>query len=153
MNGRLFISMITVFVLCQYQSKAQSFDDSTGVIVHTDPRIAILTAPENMSSITKRNNNQSRTGSIHSGRGFRVQIYNGSDRHKANTAKVDFIRRFPSIRAYITYIQPQFRVKVGDFRSRSEAQKFMSQLNGVYSPLMVVPDIIEINTFKNDQPN
>ncbi|MBS1590330.1 MAG: SPOR domain-containing protein [Bacteroidetes bacterium] len=153
MNKRLHIYLIAAFFLCQFPSKAQSIDDSTGVIVHTDPRLAILIAPENTGSNTRKNNSQIRTGSIHSGRGYRVQIYNGSDRHKANAAKVDFIRRFPSIRSYITYIQPQFRVKVGDFRSRSEAQKFMSQLSGIYSPLMVVPDIIEINTFKNDQSN
>lgn len=116
------------------------YNTATGVIVHADPRLAIL---------AKKHTNV-KLGVIRSGRGFRVQIYNGNDRTKANKIKVDFMRRFPGVRAYMTYVQPQFRVKVGDFRTRAEAQKMYEQVSPIYSPLMIVPDIIEINTLKDD---
>ena len=121
----------------------QETEDTTGVIIHADPRLAILTASLKPKS--------GKSGIIRSGRGYRVQIYNGSDRNKANAVKIDFIRRFPDVRTYMSYIQPQFRVKVGNFRTRGEARKFMEQVNSIYSPVMIVPDIIVINTFKDDQ--
>jgi hypothetical protein len=80
-----------------------------------------------------------------------VQIYNGNDRNKAMQVKVDFMRRFPSIRTYMTYIQPQYRVKAGDFKTRGEAHKLYQQLSTLYSPVMIVPDIIVINTLKDGQ--
>lgn len=112
----------------------------TGVVIHGDERLAVL---------DKKNKNI-QMGVIRSGRGFRVQIYNGNDRNKATQTKVDFMKRFPGVRTYLTYVQPQFRVKVGDFRTREEAQKMYQQASTLYNPCMIVPDIIVINTLKDD---
>jgi hypothetical protein len=119
-------------------------DTTTSVIVHADPRLAI---------ITKKHVSVAQPG-IHSGRGYRVQIYSGSDRNKAASTKIDFMRRYPGVRAYLSYVSPQFRVKVGDYRSRGEAQKMYQQVERRYTPCMIVPDIILVNTLntqKDDQ--
>ncbi len=108
--------------------------------MHADPRISVL--------LKKYRNVQ--LGVIRSGHGYRVQIYNGNDRVKANDVRVDFMRRYPNVRTYLTYVQPQFRVKVGDFTSRGEAYKFYVEVSNIYDPCMVVPDIIVINTLKDD---
>jgi hypothetical protein len=115
-------------------------EETTGVIIHADPRLAVV--------LKKHRNSQ--LGFIRSGQGYRVQIYNGNDRVKANQIKVDFIRRFPGVRTYLTYVQPQFRVKVGDFRSRGDAQDMYEKVSTLYNPCMIVPDIIVINTMKDD---
>ena len=126
-----------------------SMPDTSGVIIHADPRLALLTAfTKGKSGVS--NGGGGRTGVIRSGRGFRVQIYNGNDRAKALQLKVDFLRRYPNVRTYMTYIQPQYRLKVGDFRSRGEAQRLYKEISSIYSPLMIVPDIIMINTAKDD---
>ena len=134
-----------------------SMEDTTGVIVHADPRLALLTSPPATSgsgsgsgSAAKRSKTGGRTGVIRSGRGYRVQIYNGNDRAKAVQLKMDFLRRYPNVRTYMTYIQPQYRLKVGDFKSRGEAQRMYQELGRIYSPVMIVPDIIMINTAKDD---
>jgi len=146
-----FIFSILLFCFCssvgQWAAAQEESVDSTGVVVHADPRLALVTA----SIKIKNTNSGGRSGVIRSGRGFRVQIYNGNDRNKATMIKVNFMRRFPQIPTYMSYIQPQFRVKVGNFRSRADAQKFLQQVTQFYSPVMVVPDIIVINTFKDDQ--
>lgn len=111
-----------------------------GVVVHADPRIDIL---------VKKYRNV-RLGVIRSGKGYRVQIYSGNDRNKATSTKIDFMRRFPGIRTYMTYVQPQFRVKVGDYRTRAEAAEMYRQVNTLYNPCMIVPDIIVINTLNDD---
>lgn len=147
----ILLVVATLFVatgnlLAQTESE---MPDTTGVIIHADPRLALLTAPVK-SKNTGNTSGSGRTGVIRSGRGFRVQIYNGNDRSKALQLKVDFLRRYPTIRTYMTYIQPQYRLKVGDFRSRGEAQKLYKEISSLYSPLMIVPDIIMINTAKDD---
>lgn len=122
----------------------QSADDSTGVVLHADPRLAVLFVKKHESGY------KGIRGSIRSVRGFRVQIYNGNDRNIATQRKVDFIRRFPNVRSYMSYISPTFRVKVGDFRTRAEALKFYQVVNKIYTPCMIVPDIVEINTLRDD---
>ncbi len=121
-------------------SYAEPEDTATGVVMHSDPRLAIL--------LKKRKDVE--LGVIRSGRGFRVQIYSGNDRNRATSVKIDFMRRFPGIRTYMTYVSPQVRVKVGDYRSRQDAEKMYKQVNVLYNPCMIVPDIIVINTLKND---
>ncbi len=84
---------------------------------------------------------------IYSGKGFRVQIYNGPDREKAMDIKMDFMRHNPSVRTYITYTSPCFRVKIGNYRHRSDAEGMYREAKSTYSPCMIVPDIITINTY------
>lgn len=125
--------------LLQAQSK-----DTAGVVVHADKRLALLFAKKQESGI------HGIKGSIHSQHGFRVQIYNGNNRNEAQQRKIDFIRRYPNVRSYMSYIAPSYRVKVGDFRTRAEAMRFYQQITGYYTPCMVVPDIVEINTLRDE---
>src|ERR1043165_2407267 len=90
-------------------------------VLHADPRLDIL--------LKKHKTSSGGGGGIYSGRGYRVQIYSGNDRNKATKVKIDFMRRFPDVRTYMTYVAPQFRVKVGDFRSRGEAQELYSKVS------------------------
>lgn len=112
-----------------------------GIVLHADPRLAVL---------VKKSTNIKR-GLIRSGKGYRVQIYNGNDRAAATRVKLDFMRRFPGVRTYMTYVAPQFRVKVGDFQSRGDAQRMYSQVSGLYRPVMIVPDLIVVNTLRDDK--
>ena len=118
--------------------------DTAGVVLHSDPRLAVLFVKKHESGF------HGIRGSIHSAKGFRVQIYNGNDRGLATQRKIDFIRRFPNTRSYMSYIAPTFRVKVGDFKTRADAYKFYQQVSSLYTPCMVVPDIVEINTLRDD---
>lgn len=76
--------------------------------------------------------------------GYRVQIYFGGNRPKASEVKLDFNSRFPDITAYLTYQQPNYKVRVGDFRNRYEAQKLLKQLEGKYSTTFVVSDEVKL---------
>lgn len=116
-------------------------DAARGIVLHADPRLAVL--------VTKSSN--IKRGLIRSGKGYRVQIYNGNDRAAATRIKIDFMRRFPGVRTYMTYVAPQFRVKVGDFQSRGDAQRLYSQVSSLYRPTMIVPDLIVVNTLRDDK--
>jgi hypothetical protein len=118
--------------------------DTLGVVVHADPRLALLFSKKHETGL------HGIRGSIRSTRGFRVQIYNGNSRAEAQARKIDFIRRFPNVRSYLSYIAPSYRLKVGDFKTRADAFKLYNQISSLYSPCMVVPDIVEINTLRDD---
>jgi hypothetical protein len=79
--------------------------------------------------------------------GYRIQIYFGADRAKAQELRTDFMRTFPEMGAYLIYQQPNFKVRVGDFRSRLEAQGFLKSLNDRYTPSFIVPEEIRLPNF------
>jgi len=80
--------------------------------------------------------------------GFRLQIYFGSSRQAAYDAQSKFTNEFPEIPTYVSYVEPNFKVQVGDFRTRLEAQKLQSELNGMFSSFFIIPT--KINPPKPD---
>lgn len=76
--------------------------------------------------------------------GFRVQIYSGQQRNKANEMKSEFLTIYPEVPSYLLYQQPNFKIRVGNFRSRLEAYKFMRSLAAAFSNSFIVNDEIVI---------
>lgn len=69
--------------------------------------------------------------------GYRVQVFFGSDRKAAHNLQAKFKNLYPEFDCYITYTQPNYRVKVGDFRTRYEAEKLISQLRPSFPTLFI----------------
>ena len=76
--------------------------------------------------------------------GYRIQIYFGTDRVRAQEIRAEFMRYFPETGAYLVYQAPNFKVRVGDFKSRLEAQGFLNSLHDRYTPAFVIPDEIRL---------
>lgn len=128
---------LLLFFVASLSLRAQEQD--TGYVnIHADPKLALV--------VKKPATSRPFIGRV---RGFRVQIYNGSDRKKASQAKVDFMRQFPGIRSYLVYANPQFRVRVGDFTSRKGATELYNKLSGTFNPCMIVPDVVNLATVKS----
>lgn len=60
--------------------------------------------------------------------GYRVQVFYGSDRREAFNEQARFKSLYPRINTYITYKEPNYYLRVGDFRTRPEAQGFLNEL-------------------------
>ena len=82
--------------------------------------------------------------------GYRVQIFFGSNRQAAYAAQAKFMDEYPEYRTYISYNDPNFRVQAGDFHTRLEAQKLMSELTQSFTSLFIIPG--KINPTKTDTP-
>lgn len=80
--------------------------------------------------------------------GYRVQIYFGGIRQKAAEVKLDFTSKHPEIPSYLTYLAPNFKVRVGDFRTRLEAQGFLKSIDGQYPTSFIVQDEIKLPPLK-----
>jgi hypothetical protein len=85
--------------------------------------------------------------------GYRVQVYNGADRAAAYKAQNKFLQNYPDIRTYITYNEPNFKVRVGDFRTRLEATKMMEQLKSWFSLMFIIPEKINPPKLDSDTQN
>jgi hypothetical protein len=76
--------------------------------------------------------------------GYRVQIYFGPNRSKANEVKSDFLQIFPNVGAYMVYHQPNFKIRVGDFKTRLEAMKFLKEIQPLYATAFLVKDDVKL---------
>jgi hypothetical protein len=78
--------------------------------------------------------------------GYRIQIFfdsgtNSSDR--ARQSRDEFQFKFPDTPAYVSWKAPNYRVRVGDFRTRLEAEKVLQSIIIDYPNAWVIKD--EIN--------
>jgi hypothetical protein len=119
--------------LCLLFAHAASAQTRGKVEVVKDPRIDTLAAKR--AELNK---------SIGLGQmmGFRVQLYSGSARKDAYNIQARFQQDFPDIRSYVTYTEPNFKVRAGDFRTRMEAEKFQDQLKRTYEGTFIVTEKI-----------
>jgi hypothetical protein len=83
------------------------------------------------------------TSRKHADRGYRVQIFLG-DRKTAEDTKRTFLQKYPDQPAYLSWLAPNFRLRVGDLRTRLEAEKLLQELRIVYPGSYIVPDEIEM---------
>lgn len=75
-------------------------------------------------------------------KGFRVQIYSGPNRNEAYATQTRFRNQNKDMDSYITYDEPNYRVKVGDFTSRSEANAYMRTVRSQYKNVFVFQEDI-----------
>ena len=76
--------------------------------------------------------------------GFRVQIASFSGINSKNSAfslRERFMTDYPAVQAYIIYDEPNFKVKVGDFRTRLEAYAFLQEIREVYKGYIIKDNI------------
>ena len=77
--------------------------------------------------------------------GYRIHIFmeigNEALQH-AEKVKAQFERAFPDIPIYLTYVEPYFRLRVGDFRNRVEAEKCLRRIKPKFKEAFVTADMI-----------
>ena len=82
--------------------------------------------------------------------GYRVQVYYGSDRREVFNQQNTFRAENPGINTYIIYKAPNYYLRVGDFRSRLEAQRLMSEIRPSFPTLFIFRE--KINAPNLDAP-
>ncbi|MFY7911728.1 MAG: SPOR domain-containing protein [Emticicia sp.] len=91
-----------------------------------------------LDSIAVRNKN------VRYSSGYRIQVYVGNDRREVDEAKVFIYQNFPELNTYLTFSQPTYKLKAGDFTSRLDAERYYSFIKQRYSMAMMVPERIDI---------
>jgi predicted RNase H-related nuclease YkuK (DUF458 family) len=78
--------------------------------------------------------------------GYRIQIFfDAGNTSLQNAYKVmeAFENKYPEENAYVSFKEPYYRVRVGDFRSRIEAEGFRQKIMPDYPNAFVIKDNID----------
>jgi hypothetical protein len=135
---RLFLLAISVvFLLHSHTLKAQdTLLTMKKVQIIQDPRVEMLVS-KNIQL------NQAQNGIS----GFRIQIFFDSgtnSKTRAQSIYEGFRGKYPGIGAYLTFKAPNYKVRVGDFRTRLDAQRFLNDIIGEYPNAWIITDQISL---------
>lgn len=72
--------------------------------------------------------------------GFTIQVYSGLKKEDAMNAKKTLATSLPNIESEVQYSQPNFRVKVGKYYDRINAQKDFLLVKRLFPSAIVIPD-------------
>ena len=76
--------------------------------------------------------------------GFTIQIYSGQKRDEAMNTKQKMNTDVADLTANLQYVQPKFRVTVGSYFNKLDAQKDLVRLKKHFSTAILVPEKIPI---------
>jgi hypothetical protein len=82
--------------------------------------------------------------SVRYAQGYRILAYSGTERKAAMDIRTAIINRVPEERDYLQYKQPTFRLKIGDYFNRLEAQQVLQRIKDIIPNAMIVVDQINI---------
>ena len=125
------ILILTIFVALAAASFAQSYGS---LYVDQDSRIESLIAKQRSLYYVDS-----------SFSGYRIHIFmeigNEALDH-AKAVKSQFEKAFPDIPIYLTYVEPYFRLRAGNFRNRVEAEKCLRRIKPRFKEAFVTADMI-----------
>jgi hypothetical protein len=78
-------------------------------------------------------------------KGYRIAIYMGSGQEAnkaADQSRTRFISRYEEVKSYKKFEYPYFKVYVGDFRIKSDALRFLKQIENEYPDAFIREDMI-----------
>jgi hypothetical protein len=77
--------------------------------------------------------------------GYRIQITAGSNRTNVYQIKSQFYTAFPDIKQYIIYQAPNFKLRVGNYRTRLEAYKDLQEILQRFNGSFIIRDEIKLS--------
>jgi hypothetical protein len=139
---RRMLTIGSVFVLISLipREKTMAQTDSGSLVVHKDARIDELVRKQiQINEETTRDARRSVPG-------FRIQVINSPDRNKVFSAKARIYQEFPDLKPYLIYQAPNYKLRVGNFKTQEEAEDFEKQLSRIFtSGLYIIRDTIEVS--------
>lgn len=118
------------------------YAQDTGVApapIHKDPRV------DSLMKVQIRINESSTRDSRRNQPGYRIQVANSNDRNKVFAIKTKIYQQYPELKPYLIYQPPNYKLKVGNFKTKEEAQPYLENLTRFFpAGVYIVPDIIEV---------
>ena len=126
------IRLLTILLLSPIAAISQ-------VEIAKDHRLDLLIAKqEELNKKVYLDNNRTASG-------YRILVVNTNDRKKAMDVKSTLMRDFPDHKTYLIYQSPYFKIQIGNFRKREDAESLRKQVTRLYpTGVIVIPSTIEV---------
>ena len=137
--GKRFFILLSLFIISAgwLSGFAQEVRiDSGAVTIYQDKLVDELI--QKQLKLNEAGNNQD---------GYRIQIFSDSGNNsktKAQAAINEFLAKHPETKAYLVFKSPNYKVKVGDFRSKLDAIRYLNQITEDFPNAFIVSDLINI---------
>jgi hypothetical protein len=82
--------------------------------------------------------------------GYRIQLFFDSDKSQVNNARSRFISQYPKVDTYVEFKAPNFFLKVGDFRTRLEAEKVLTNVKAEFPTSFIIQEKINPPRLKKE---
>jgi hypothetical protein len=141
---KIKLSILSIVMIFSALAMNAQTANSNAVIIYNDPQI------ENLVELHIDYNEEFPLID-----GYRIQLLmraGNTALDEANQIKDEFEENYPEINTYVTFREPYYRLRVGDFRTRLEAMEFMENLKRSYPQAWVIKDKItfpELTKYKN----
>lgn len=76
--------------------------------------------------------------------GYRVQVYIGNQRQEVESIKLLIYQNFPELSAYLSYNQPTYKLKMGDFMRRLDAERYYASIRQLIKSAQLQPDKVDV---------
>ncbi len=76
--------------------------------------------------------------------GYEIQVYNGNSRQIAVDQLAQLKRLYPEMNPYMSYFQPNYRVKAGRFFDRLEATKAFVEMKKYFPRALLIPGKLKL---------
>lgn len=137
MKQLLFIFFTIISIPC--------FSNDT-IVVRKDARLDILTSKQiaiNKKGTLLTHNNK--------GQGYRIEVVSTNNRSQAFELKSKLLKFFPDQKSYTLFQSPNFKVRLGNFIEKAEADRVKKQVEAVLKrTVFVVRDVVEITINQDD---
>ncbi len=161
---KLRIILLLAALGCLTQLSAQTVNDSLSIVDHiTADGVNTISQPEALRKLLQRADTavaddeekaaeEGTVGGPYRVAGYRVQVFSDNNaataRNEARAKSRNISERFPEMRTYVSYTSPYWRLKVGDFRTKREADDAAEEIRQAFpsysKEIRVVRDRINV---------
>lgn len=126
----LFCTIFSMVAFAQFEAKdsLKPVDSKPSVIISNDVKLDLL---------------EEQYEEFYELVGYRVQIFSGNKKQPAREVQSKFTRLYSKTKAHSDYHAPNFRVRVGDFRTKLEAVQFQKEIQKHFPDCYIVKDVID----------
>ena len=147
--NRFRVTAIGILLSCVLQSYAQLPGTRLIRNIQYAPapgKVTIVQDKEIIQLIDRHLFEESKTKSIN---GFRIRIYSNSGKQAYSDGpkvQAEFANRYADIKTHYVFDSPFYLLYVGDFRTHSEAMKFLKEIEKFYPDAFIVRSKINFPT-------
>ncbi len=80
-------------------------------------------------------------------KGYTILLFSGSGANsklKARNTLMHFDKKYPGCQSHLAWKSPNYEVRIGDFRTKLEAEKLLQEINEEFPTAFVKADFIEL---------